>query len=66
MSAAIQNQRFSVYEGAYIVDKLNPTNNGTGHYFETDPDHDMHLRECVLRRCLSKLVNDLVPTIADE
>jgi hypothetical protein len=60
MSAAIKNQRFVVCEPDYIVDELNPTNNGKGHFFEGDPDDDMHLRECVLRRRLSVLVDDLI------
>ena len=60
MNTAIKNQRFVVCEPDYIVDELNSTNNGKGHYFKGDPDDDMHLRECVLRRRLSDLVNDLI------
>jgi hypothetical protein len=39
---------------------MNPNNNGKGHYFEDEPDDDMHLRKCVLRRRLSDLVDDLI------
>jgi hypothetical protein len=60
VSAAIKNHRFVICQPDYIVDKLNPTNNDKVHFFEGDPDDDMHLRECVLRRCLSDLVHDLI------
>jgi hypothetical protein len=54
------NERFSLREHDYIIDKLNPNNNGSGHHFDWDPNDDMHLRECVLRRRLSDLVHDLI------
>jgi len=60
MTAEIKTQRFSLCGEAYIVDKLNSANNGNGHYFRDEPADDMHLRECVLRRRLSNLVNNLI------
>jgi hypothetical protein len=54
------NQRFSLDEKGQIVDRFNPANNGSGHYFEGDPVADMRLRECVLRRRLSELVDNLI------
>jgi hypothetical protein len=56
----IENQRFSLCGEDYIVDGLNSINNGKGHYFPGDPDDEIYLRECVLRRRLSDLVPDLI------
>jgi hypothetical protein len=53
-------QRFSLEEKGQIADRLNPASNGSGHYFEGDPVDDMHLRECVLRRRLSHLIDGLI------
>jgi hypothetical protein len=54
------NHRFSVNEDGHIIDVLNPANDGSGHYFDDDPKDEMHLRECVLRRRMSHLVDDLI------
>jgi hypothetical protein len=54
------NHRFSVNEDGHIFDVLNPANDGRGHYFDDDPKDEMHLRECVLRRRMSHLVDDLI------
>ena len=56
----IINKRFSVNQDRHVTDKFNPANNGEGHFFKGDPEDDMHLRECVLRRRLSDLVDDLI------
>ena len=55
-----KNQRFSLCAEDYIVDELNSINNGKGHYFPGDPDDEMYLRECVLRRRVSDLMHHLI------
>jgi hypothetical protein len=52
--------RFSVNEDGHTIDVLNPANDCSGHYFDDDPNNEMHLRERVLWHRVRHLVHDLI------
>ena len=55
------NQRFVLNEKCDVTDMLNPANTVSGHYnYDGAPEDDRHLRECVLRKRLSDLVDKLI------
>ena len=55
------NQRFVLNEKRDVTDMLNPANSVSGHYNDDGaPEDDRHLRERVLRKRLSDLVDKLI------
>jgi hypothetical protein len=55
------NQRFVLNEKCDVTDMLNPANSVSGHYnYDGAPEDDRHLRERVLRKRLSDLVDKLI------
>jgi hypothetical protein len=56
----IMNHRFSLNEGRYIIDTLNPANTGKGYCHLGDPEDDNHLRERVLLVHLDDLLDKLI------
>jgi hypothetical protein len=53
-------QRFSVSEDDYIIDRLNPANNGKAVPFEDQPFDDIHLRRAMLQHHLHGPISDLI------
>ena len=55
------NQRFVLNEKCHVTDMLNPANSVSDHYIdEGAPEDDKHLRERVLRKRLSDLIDKLI------
>jgi hypothetical protein len=55
------NQRFILNEKCHVTDILNPANSVHAHYNDDGaPEDDRHLRECVLRKRLSDLLDMLI------
>ena len=55
------NQRFVLNEKCDVTDMLNPANSVSGHYnYDGAPEDDRYLRERVLRKRLSDLVDKLI------
>ncbi len=55
------NQRFFLNENRDVTDTLNPANSVKGHHNNDGaPEDDRHLRERVLRKCFSDLLDKLI------
>jgi hypothetical protein len=55
------NCRFALDERQYVIDTVNVANSGNAYYgHEGDPEDDKHLRECILRLHLGKMINKLI------
>jgi hypothetical protein len=56
----IIKRRFSLTEDRHVIDTLDPANTGKVYIHEGEPEDERHLRECVLWRRLSDLVDKLI------